>query len=129
MTTTVRFLEPLAGVISRRTGVEFIVENLTDSLYGENGGVIVRRSGGMAIVFEPQHQNFVVGIITGDVWIATGYDLETMLDSDPKLIDILAGRSDPFADWGKPEATKPPAPKRDRFSVSFFGMFEIAVRW
>ena len=126
MTTMIRFLEPLADVVTRRTGVEFVSAADT-TMYGENSGVIVRRSGGMAIVFDPAHQQFCVGVISGDVWIAKGHDLETMMAEDPQLIEILAGRKCPFSAWkDAPKAT--PKPKRTRFTISLLGV-EIVVRW
>ena len=126
MTTIIRFLTPLADVLSRRTGVEFV--SLEDSsLYGENSGVIARRSGGMAIVFDPADQSFSVGIISGDVWLYTGHDLETMMTADPEIVEVLAGRKCPFSAWK--EAPKPtPKPKKTRFTLALLGV-EVIFRW
>lgn len=125
MTTMIRFLEPLADVVTRRTGVEFVSAADT-TLYGENSGVIVRRSGGMAIVFDPADEQFCVGVISGDVWLAKGHDLETMM-RDPELVEILAGRKCPFSAW-KDASAPAPKPKKTRFTISLLGV-EVVVRW
>lgn len=124
MTTAPRSLQSLAQFVTERTGVEFFVANDTD-IYGENSGVIIRAGGGMAIVFNPVHQPFSVGVISGDVWLSKGDKLENMMATEADLVEILAGRKDPFDAWRNPPA---PKPKRTRFTLSFLGL-EVVFRW
>ena len=126
MTTIIRFLEPLANLVSQRTGVEFVAaDESVAEMWGQNSGVIVRRSGGMAIVFDPAGQPFCVGVIAGDEWIKTGYDIEVMMNTDPDVVEILAGRKDPFSAWKEPAK---PKPKQTRFTLKLY-FLDIVFRW
>ena len=118
----------MAELISQRTGVKFnVVNEESATMWGDNTGVIARHNGGIAVVFDPAHQTFSVGVISGDVWIATGHDLETMMAEDPDLIEILADRKCPFSTWKEaPKAT--PKQKKTRFTISLLGV-EVVVRW
>lgn len=130
MLTAILNYEIAAGMLSDRTGVEFVAAEDPSTWCRGASGAIVRKNGGIAVIFDAPHESHCVGILAGDCWIDQGHDLEKMLKAEPLLIDVLSGHLDPFKYWDILRERNTPKPRemRTRFTLNIFGLFEIVFR-
>ncbi len=128
MTTTFNY-GLLASCLSRLTGVTWrAVEHPDVYCFGASAVFIRPDDCSIRIIFDPPHENFSVGIEYSDTWLATGHDIETLLERDYVLRDLLRGTTQPWQECTSEKMPRPdllPVPKRQLFTLSFFGCFTL----